>query len=125
MRGNVEVTGVTQSQTGRVRVGFPIGSRGAPVRAGQLRPGLRRRQQPVRTAIGAHMEGLPFDQRWLVIDVDSDGELDQWEGCHQLCGAERAATYMRVGETRYRWEFLLLEGETAANYQSIAAICSR
>jgi 3-(3-hydroxy-phenyl)propionate hydroxylase len=29
---------------------------------------------------------------------------------------------MRIGETRYRWEFQLLEGETAANYQSIADI---
>ena len=55
----------------------------------------------------------------MVIDVDTDAELNQWEGCHQLCSTERAGTYMRVGETRYRWEFRLLDGETAADYQTI------
>ena len=51
---------------------------------------------PTRAAIGAHMYGLPFTQDWLVIDVNTDAELDQWEGCHQLCNPERAGTYMRV-----------------------------
>jgi 3-(3-hydroxy-phenyl)propionate hydroxylase len=54
--------------------------------------------------------------------VDTDAELNQWEGCHQLCSPERAGTYMRVGQTRYRWEFRLLDGETAADYQTIAEI---
>jgi 3-(3-hydroxy-phenyl)propionate hydroxylase len=68
------------------------------------------------------MYGLPFQQDWVVIDVDTDAELDQWEGCHQLCSLERAGTYMRVGQTRYRWEFRLLDGETAADYQTIEHI---
>jgi 3-(3-hydroxy-phenyl)propionate hydroxylase len=29
---------------------------------------------------------------------------------------------MRIGETRYRWEFRLLEGETAADFQSMEAL---
>ena len=29
---------------------------------------------------------------------------------------------MRIGETRYRWEFRLLEGETAADFESIGAL---
>jgi 3-(3-hydroxy-phenyl)propionate hydroxylase len=29
---------------------------------------------------------------------------------------------MRIGDTRYRWEFRLLEGETAADFQSIEAL---
>ena len=49
----------------------------------------------VRTAIGSTMEDLDFEQRWLVIDVDSPVELDQWEGVHQVCDPHRAATYMR------------------------------
>ena len=49
-------------------------------------------------------------------------ELDQWEGVHQVCDPERAATYMRIGETRYRWEFRLLEGETATDFESIEAL---
>ena len=76
----------------------------------------------VRASIGSHMYGLPFQQDWVVIDVDTDAELDQWEGCHQLCSVERAGTYMRVGQTRYRWEFRLLDGETAADYQTIEHI---
>ncbi len=76
----------------------------------------------VRTAIGATMEDLEFEQRWLVIDVATEAELDQWEGVHQVCDPERAATYMRIGETRYRWEFRLLEGETAADFASIEAL---
>ena len=76
----------------------------------------------VRTAIGSTMEDLEFEQRWLVIDVASTVELDQWEGVHQVCDPERAATYMRIGDSRYRWEFRLLEGETAADFESIEAL---
>jgi 3-(3-hydroxy-phenyl)propionate hydroxylase len=76
----------------------------------------------VRTAIGSTMEDLEFEQRWLVIDVASTVELDRWEGVHQVCDHERAATYMRIGDTRYRWEFRLLEGETAADFESIEAL---
>src|SRR6185436_16170124 len=56
------------------------------------------------------------------IDIASTVELDQWEGVHQVCDRDRAATYMRIGETRYRWEFRLLEQETAADFESIEAV---
>ena len=123
MRGNVEVTGVTQSQTGRVRVSFLDRVRGGEqsVQASYVL-GCDGANSPTRAAIGAHMYGLPFTQSWVVIDVDTDAELNQWEGCHQLCNPQRAGTYMRVSDTRYRWEFRLLDGETAADYQTIAAI---
>jgi 3-(3-hydroxy-phenyl)propionate hydroxylase len=68
------------------------------------------------------MQDLNFEQRWLVVDVDSPIELDQWEGVHQVCDPERAATYMRVGKTRYRWEFRLLPGETATDFESVEAL---
>jgi 3-(3-hydroxy-phenyl)propionate hydroxylase len=54
-----------------------------------------------------------------VVDVASMVELDHSEGVHQVCDPERAATYMRIGETRYRWEFRLLEGETATSSSSV------
>jgi len=57
-----------------------------------------------------------------VIDVASMVELDQWEGVHQVCDPTRAATFMRIGETRYRWEFRLLDGETAADFESLEAL---
>ena len=123
VRGNVEVTSVTQTQPGRVRVSYLDRVRGGEnaVEASYVL-GCDGANSPTRAAIGAHMYGLPFTQNWLVIDVDTDAELDQWEGCHQLCNPQRAGTYMRVGQTRYRWEFQLLDGETAANYQTIADV---
>jgi 3-(3-hydroxy-phenyl)propionate hydroxylase len=123
IHGDVEVTSVTQTQPGRVRVSFLDRVRGGEqtVQANYVL-GCDGANSIVRAAIGSHMYGLPFTQSWVVIDVDTDAELNQWEGCHQLCNPQRAGTYMRVGKTRYRWEFQLLDGETAANYQTIEAI---
>ncbi|MDT7767701.1 MAG: 3-(3-hydroxy-phenyl)propionate hydroxylase, partial [Mycobacterium sp.] len=123
VRGDVEVTSVTQNRPGRVRVSFLDRVRGGEqsVEASYVL-GCDGAGSAVRASIGSHMYGLPFQQDWLVIDVDTDAELNQWEGCHQLCSVERAGTYMRVGQSRYRWEFRLLEGETAADYQTIERI---
>src|SRR6201997_3539120 len=123
VHGNVEVTSVTQTQSGRVRVSFLDRVRGGEqsVQASYVL-GCDGANSPTRAAIGAHMYGLSFTQDWLVIDVNTDVDLDQWEGCHQLCNPQRAGTYMRIGETRYRWEFQLLDGETVADYQSLADV---
>ncbi|RYJ25776.1 3-(3-hydroxy-phenyl)propionate hydroxylase [Streptomyces sp. L-9-10] len=40
--------------------------------------------------------------------------LPVWEGVHQVCDPARPATYMRIGEDRYRWEFRLNEEEAEA-----------
>ncbi|OBF23234.1 3-(3-hydroxyphenyl)propionate hydroxylase [Mycobacterium kubicae] len=76
----------------------------------------------VRTAIGATMRNLRFDQRWLVVDITTTVDLNQWEGVHQVCDAGRAGTYMRIGPRRYRWEFALLEHESADDYTTLAAL---
>ncbi len=76
----------------------------------------------VRDAIGAPMRNLKFDQRWLVVDITTAADLHQWEGVHQVCDPFRAATYMRVGATRYRWEFALLDHESADDYATLAAL---
>lgn len=78
----------------------------------------------VRTHIGATMRDLHFEQRWLVVDVATEADLGQWEGVHQVCDPARAATYMRVGDARYRWEFQLLAGETAENFGTLDALRS-
>jgi 3-(3-hydroxy-phenyl)propionate hydroxylase len=65
------------------------------------------------------MRDLRFAQRWLVVDVATDAELDQWDGVHQVCNPDRAATYMRIGGDRYRWEFQLCAGESTADYDSM------
>ncbi|OBA69480.1 3-(3-hydroxyphenyl)propionate hydroxylase [Mycobacterium sp. 1554424.7] len=123
LKGDVEVTGVTQNKPGRVRVSFLDRVRGGEqsVEASYVL-GCDGANSLVRASIGAHMYGLSFQQNWVVIDVDTDAELNQWEGCHQLCSTERAGTYMRVGPTRYRWEFQLLDDETAADYQKLTEI---
>ena len=124
VRGNVEVTDVAQDGQGRVRVDFTdrlTGEHESVLATYVL--GCDGANSVVRTAIGSTMEDLKFEQRWLVIDVASMVELDQWEGVHQVCDPDRAATYMRIGDNRYRWEFRLLEGETAADFESIEALC--
>jgi 3-(3-hydroxy-phenyl)propionate hydroxylase len=76
----------------------------------------------VRNAIGACMDDLKFQQRWLVADVSTDVDLNQWDGVHQVCDPDRAATYMRIGTDRYRWEFRLRDDETADDYRTFAAL---
>jgi 3-(3-hydroxy-phenyl)propionate hydroxylase len=73
----------------------------------------------IRRAIGSQFEDLGFEQRWLVVDVDTDADLRQWEGVHQLCDADRAGTYMRVGERRHRWEFRLGPQESADLFSAV------
>ncbi|MGH3307598.1 MAG: bifunctional 3-(3-hydroxy-phenyl)propionate/3-hydroxycinnamic acid hydroxylase, partial [Nocardioides sp.] len=123
LRGNVEVTAVVQNSQGRVRVDFTdrlTGEHESVLASHVL--GCDGANSVVRTAIGAQMEDLKFEQRWLVVDLASRVDLDQWEGVHQVCDPERAATYMRISETRYRWEFRLLEDETATGFGSIEAL---
>lgn len=65
----------------------------------------------VRDLVGVTMEDLGFTERWLVVDVRADRELDTWDGVEQVCDPARAATFMRVTGDRYRWEFQLHDGE--------------
>ncbi|MFE4958726.1 bifunctional 3-(3-hydroxy-phenyl)propionate/3-hydroxycinnamic acid hydroxylase [Streptomyces sp. NPDC056653] len=65
----------------------------------------------VRACIGSRMRDLATDQQWLVVDIRCRLPLPAWDGVHQICDPQRAATYMRVGEDRYRWEFRLRTGE--------------
>ncbi|MEU1448880.1 MULTISPECIES: bifunctional 3-(3-hydroxy-phenyl)propionate/3-hydroxycinnamic acid hydroxylase [Streptomyces] len=65
----------------------------------------------VRASSGSRMQDLATPQQWLVVDVRCSPPLPAWDGVHQICDPQRAATYMRVGEDRYRWEFRLRTGE--------------
>ena len=123
LRGNSEVTGITQHGPGRVRVTYADRATGAEhvVEAGYVL-GCDGANSIVRAAIGATMEDLRFEQRWLVADVVTAAELDQWDGVHQVCDPVRAATYMRIGPDRYRWEFRLLPSETAADFSTMATL---
>jgi 3-(3-hydroxy-phenyl)propionate hydroxylase len=123
LRGNSDVTDVTQHAPGHVRVTFTDRATGGEhnVDAAYVL-GCDGANSVVRTSIGAVMEDLRFEQRWLVADVITGAELDQWDGVHQVCSPSRAATYMRIGPARYRWEFRLLPGETADDYNTLGSL---
>ncbi|WP_327098542.1 bifunctional 3-(3-hydroxy-phenyl)propionate/3-hydroxycinnamic acid hydroxylase [Nocardia vinacea] len=122
LRGNAEVEAVVE-ETGCVRIDFTDRSTGGTqtVRARYVL-GCDGANSLVRGAVGAHMRDLRFEQRWLVVDLATTVELDHWEGVHQICDTTRAATYMRIGKTRYRWEFRLRPGETADDYPDIVRL---
>ena len=123
LRGNAEVTEAVQIGADRVQVTFTDRVSGEEHRVEtRYLLGCDGANSLVRTAIGACMEDLKFQQRWLVVDVATTAELNQWEGVHQVCDPHRAATYMRIGDTRYRWEFRLLPDETADDYNTMAAL---
>ncbi|WP_280362092.1 bifunctional 3-(3-hydroxy-phenyl)propionate/3-hydroxycinnamic acid hydroxylase [Nocardia wallacei] len=122
VRGNAEVVGIAVETDG-VRVDFvdrPSGTTDS-VRARYLL-GCDGANSLVRSALGTTMRDLRFDQRWLVVDIATTAELGRWDGVHQICDPVRAATYMRIGRTRYRWEFRLRPGESAADYEDFADV---
>lgn len=123
LRANSEVIDVTQLDTGSVRVTFTDRKTAEQhsVDAAYVL-GCDGANSVVRAAIGAAMQDLRFEQRWLVADVLTDSELNQWDGVQQVCDPVRAATYMRIGANRYRWEFRLLSGEAADDFSTPKAL---
>jgi 3-(3-hydroxy-phenyl)propionate hydroxylase len=123
LRGNAEVIEAVQIAPDRVQVAFTDRVSGEEHQVEtRYVLGCDGANSLVRAAIGACMEDLKFQQRWLVVDVATAAELNQWEVAHQVCDPHRAATYMRIGDTRYRWEFRLLPNETADDYSTMAAL---
>ncbi|MFF5479567.1 bifunctional 3-(3-hydroxy-phenyl)propionate/3-hydroxycinnamic acid hydroxylase [Streptomyces sp. NPDC012935] len=115
LRGGVEVVSVSR-----------FGSGAGPVRVTFRREGSAEEEHVwadavlgcdgagsvTRDAIGAVWEDLHFEESWRVIDVRTSLPVRTWEGAEQICCPTRPATFMRVGEDRYRWEFRLAEGES-------------
>jgi 3-(3-hydroxy-phenyl)propionate hydroxylase len=122
VRGDAEVTGLTDNGE-CIRVTFTDRSDGRvhQIDAGYVL-GCDGANSIVRAQIGSAMRDLHFQQRWLVVDVASNADLHQWDGVHQVCDPVRAATYMRIGPARHRWEFQLLAGETADDFGTLDAL---
>ena len=123
LRGNTEVTGVEPLDDGRLRITYRdrVDATTTTLEADYVL-GCDGANSLVRSTNGSTMVDLHFQQRWMVVDVATDADLGQWEGVHQVCDPARAATYMRIGETRYRWEFQLLDGETTDQFSDIATL---
>ncbi|GAC1636516.1 MAG: bifunctional 3-(3-hydroxy-phenyl)propionate/3-hydroxycinnamic acid hydroxylase [Mycobacterium sp.] len=122
-RGGVEVTEIADDGRGRVAVTFEDRSDATRhvVEANYVL-GCDGANSVVRSSIGSALRDMKFDQRWLVVDIATTADLDQWDGVHQVCDPGRAGTYMRIGDTRYRWEFKLLAGESADDFNDLTAL---
>lgn len=123
LRGDADVTDISDLGSGRMRIRFTDRSdrREHSVDTDYLL-GCDGANSLVREYIGSSMRDLRFEQRWLVIDVASPVDLNQWDGVHQLCDPRRGGTFMQIGDTRYRWEFQLLAGETAEDFRTLPAL---
>ncbi len=122
LRGNADVIGITAHGDG-ARITFADRTDGSVHRVdAEYLLGCDGANSMVRTHIGSTMRDLNFEQRWLVVDVATDADLRQWDGVYQICDPARAGTYMRIGESRYRWEFRLLDGERAESFGTVDAL---
>ncbi|MEU3827586.1 bifunctional 3-(3-hydroxy-phenyl)propionate/3-hydroxycinnamic acid hydroxylase [Streptomyces sp. NPDC029080] len=106
LHGGAEVVGLDQDGAGPVHVTYRDETGDHVLRAGAVL-GCDGAHSVIRDAIGAVWEDLRFEERWTVIDVRTDLPVRCWEGVEQICDARRPATFMRIGEDRYRWEFRL------------------
>ena len=75
-----------------------------------------------RAAMGSSWRELGPAQPWLVVDVRCRLPLDVWDGVQQVCDPVRAATCVRVGDDRYRWEFQLRPGERVQDLDTPEAL---
>jgi 3-(3-hydroxy-phenyl)propionate hydroxylase len=122
VRGDVEVTDISEGAD-RVRVTYFDRVHGTEqVVEADYVLGCDGANSLTRRRIESVMDDLGFAQRWLVVDIATSADLGQWEGVHQVCDPHRAATFMRIGQTRYRWEFRLLDSETAGDYPTLETL---
>ncbi|MFF2078085.1 bifunctional 3-(3-hydroxy-phenyl)propionate/3-hydroxycinnamic acid hydroxylase [Kitasatospora sp. NPDC058162] len=110
LRVGVEVTAVEADPSGPVRVTYRDGDGERRLWAEAVL-GCDGANSLTRDAIGASWEDLHFEESWTVVDVRTSADVRCWEGVDQVCDPRRPATFMRVGEDRYRWEFRLRDGD--------------
>ncbi len=112
LRTGVEVTGVETGPAPGVQLA------GGAVLAASAVLGCDGAVSTVRRAVGGAWRDLRFTEPWLVVDGRSPLPLPTWDGVQQVCDPARAATYLRIGPDRYRWEFQLRAGESAQDLAS-------
>ncbi|MFH9006059.1 bifunctional 3-(3-hydroxy-phenyl)propionate/3-hydroxycinnamic acid hydroxylase [Streptomyces afghaniensis] len=110
LRGGAEVVGVEQDGDGPARVTYRDDEGEHLLRADAVL-GCDGANSLTRDAIGSVWEDLRFEECWTVVDVRTKADVRCWEGVDQVCDPHRPATFMRVGEDRYRWEFRLRDAE--------------
>ncbi|WP_137975955.1 bifunctional 3-(3-hydroxy-phenyl)propionate/3-hydroxycinnamic acid hydroxylase [Streptomyces violaceusniger] len=76
----------------------------------------------VRAALDIGVRDLGYTEPWLVVDVRSSRPLPMWDGVHQVCDSQRAATFMHLVGDRYRWEFRVLDTDDIEHLTSPAGV---
>ncbi|MFE5754476.1 bifunctional 3-(3-hydroxy-phenyl)propionate/3-hydroxycinnamic acid hydroxylase [Streptomyces massasporeus] len=110
LRSGAEVTAVAPEPGGRVRVTYRDGE-GTHQLLAEAVLGCDGSSSLTRQAIGAGWEDLHFEERWTVLDVRTPLPVRDWGGVDQVCDPRQPATFMRISEDTYRWEFRLPDGE--------------
>ena len=72
----------------------------------------------VRRSQGLTMTDLQFKFDWLVVDVIEHEKHEYPNPYFQVCKPERPYTVVPGGPGRRRWEFMVMPGETAADFES-------
>ncbi|MFE0250167.1 bifunctional 3-(3-hydroxy-phenyl)propionate/3-hydroxycinnamic acid hydroxylase [Streptomyces sp. NPDC059010] len=109
LRSGAEVESLQQDGAGPVRVTYRDED-GEHLADADYVLGCDGANSLARQAIGAVWEDLRFEEHWTVVDVRTSLPVRCWEGVDQVCDPHRPATFMRIGEDRYRWEFRLRDG---------------
>lgn len=111
-----EFDGFTQTTTGVTARAHAVADHAAAVIDARYLLGCDGARSSVRDRIGARMQDLGFDQRWVVMDVEMASGVQSWGGVDQVFDAYRAGTYMQIDDRRHRWEFRLRDGERGEDF---------
>jgi 2-polyprenyl-6-methoxyphenol hydroxylase-like FAD-dependent oxidoreductase len=78
----------------------------------------------VRVSSGIGVTDLGFSEFWLVVDIrpHNMADFDLLPVAAQLCDPKRPATIVGNGTHHRRWEFMLLPGETPADFADPARV---
>ena len=122
LRDRIKALGV-DIQMGKRFVGFEQDEGGVDVRLAQeggetsircrYLVGCDGARSPVRQAAGITQFDYNFNEPWLVIDALSDAHDILPSRTMQICDPARPTTYLKMTGQRYRWEFMMLPGDTA------------
>jgi 2-polyprenyl-6-methoxyphenol hydroxylase-like FAD-dependent oxidoreductase len=106
--GRLRPTGETQT----VRASWVIGADGA--------------NSFVREASGITRRDLGFQERWLVVDAEPHdmAALAELPAACQWCDPKRPTTHVQSGPRHRRWEFMLLPGERAEDFEDPVRVWS-
>jgi 2-polyprenyl-6-methoxyphenol hydroxylase-like FAD-dependent oxidoreductase len=80
----------------------------------------------VREAAGITRRDLGFQERWLVVDAEPDdmSALAHLPIACQWCDPRRPTTHVQSGPRHHRWEFMLLPGEEAEDFDDPGRVWS-